>query len=116
MRPPRRSRASRSRRLTPARESSPAAARPATPPPMMITSVSKTNYWSQSAGSFFCQEILTGFRATTAGFGTDAAMFHPGAVFLALGPAAFARFDAGPELGASQLEIGPGKARDDSRR
>ena len=43
-------------------------------------------------------------------------MFHPLAVFFADGAAAFAGLDAGAELRAGELEIGPGEAGDDARR
>src|SRR5256885_617099 len=62
------------------------------------------------------QQRFARFGTPPAGFGTDAAMFHPLAVFFADGAAAFAGLDTGAELRAGELEIGPGEAGDDARR
>jgi len=50
---------------------------------------------------FFGEQRLTGFDATAAGFGADAAMFHLRSVLLAFRAATLARFNAGAQLGAS---------------
>ena len=62
------------------------------------------------------EQCFAGLDAAAAGFGADAAMFHFGAVLFAHRPADLTGLNAGPELGAGKLEIGPGKARHDPSR
>jgi hypothetical protein len=60
------------------------------------------------------EERFAGFCATAAGFCANTAMRHFRAMFFAERAAALAGLNAGPELRAGQLEVGPGKARDDA--